>query len=369
MKKDNTLMLVFLVFILINPLSTKNLKKQSNDEFIKQVFPNPANSNCLQEIAANQIGGYQQKLKSGGKTNARNFSWIKNWGYGQSSYLFDFLDPLIGDLFVKESKKIYEFLMKFDSLEYKAYNDPNLTVVLDPKTGEKRSELDPAVMQRYVKEVYDKSLNTVQIKQTLERYKWAHNQFAKDPALDFVDAYDINGDTRLSPRELILAIINTNRDNYDYGTCSLCLETIVPIIDSIFTYIDCDFDNSITVENMLKYLPKLKRGSVKWDIFSNIDLGVRQKSINDFILQNQKSLNGSLNKQEFRMGILYGFWNRQTTNTAILEDDSQSLKSLRWASDGLVDKEIERYKYQLYLKAEKEKELSKNKGELVVENK
>jgi hypothetical protein len=327
----------------------RELLKQDSEIFMKQIFGQASNAKCEQEQMANQIGGFANKLRTGyDGDDSRNFGWIKNWGYGQSSFVFDFLDPVIGKKFIAEAKKIYKVTLGFNNSEYKGYKDPYLIDEVDPATGKlKKDVLPKGYRNKSPKEVFKSSVNAVQVKQCLENFRWKYNKYGKDPSRKFVGSYDKNGDSRLSPRELILGIIHTNRPKYNYGVCSMCFENLVPIIDSIFTYADCDQDGYITAENLIKYLARMKRETNLWDIFANIDIGIRTKSVNHFILQIAKTKNGTINKDEFRMGVLLGFWNRQTNDHKILDDDSQSLKGLRWADGGITDKELERYKYQL----------------------
>ena len=46
---------------------------------------------------------------------------------------------------------------------------------------------------------------------------------------------------------------------------------------------------------------------------------------------------GALNKNEFRHGILYGIWDRQTDYYKIIDDDEKTLKDYRWSYEGTVD--------------------------------
>jgi uncharacterized protein YydD (DUF2326 family) len=85
-------------------------------------------------------------------------------------------------------------------------------------------------------------------------------------------------------------------------------------------------------------LPKLKRSTSKYNIFALAkDKGIRTDAINDFILKNNKIQIGALNKLEFRHGILYGIWDRQTDFQHIIEGDDITLKKYRWSSGRTVD--------------------------------
>ena len=57
-----------------------------------------------------------------------------------------------------------------------------------------------------------------------------------------------------------------------------------------------------------------------------------------------------LNKEEFRSGILLGYWDRQTEKDQILFDDSRNLKVLRWKDDNMVDVSLLKYYKMVELK-------------------
>jgi hypothetical protein len=59
-------------------------------------------------------------------------------------------------------------------------------------------------------------------------------------------------------------------------------------------------------------------------------------------LKSHQMVEGKLTKVEFRLGILTGYWDRQTDNTKIYLDDAHNMKKLRWAQDGNVDIVCER---------------------------
>lgn len=345
--------------------NTTNIK-QDKSELMKTMFANPISADCIVKTSVNQIGGYATSVKSGSNlTIVRDFSWIKEkWGFGQNCYVYDYLDPVVGLEFITQSEKIYNAVKKFDLESYKDYTDPFITDIIDPTTGQtKKTQMPTTFKENYDPAIYGISVNAVQIKQALETFKWDYSPLSKDPASEFVQKYDINGDTRLSPRELILGVITENSKKYaNNGVCYMCFESLIPIIDALFSYMDCDSDGFVGVDNLFKYMPKIKRPTPQWDIFQEKELGIRTKSINDFVLANQKSHKGMLNSQEFRSGLLYGYWNRQTTDYGILEDSSRSMKNLRWTDDGMVDKEIIRYKFQLQLKAEREKQEKEEKA-------
>ena len=351
MKKMNKNLFFFLLFIIfVSYVFTHKLKnKQSNEVFEKQLFPQGNRPDCKSHHIENQVGGFSYNLKTQVGTS-RDFSWINDWGIGQCSYFYDFLDPIIGDEFIMTSIDIFAAVSRFSSETYKEYTDPLLIEVVDERTG-KVSKKAP-ISKDMDTTIYNHSINAVQIKQAIESFHWSFNEASKDPALDFVQKYDINADSRLNERELILGVIIENQNKYleDRITCVMCLENIVQSITTIFHYIDCESDGNIIAENLIKNIPNIKREDHRWNIIPGLELGVRQKSINHFFIQNSKTVNGELTLNEFQKGILLGFWNRQTNNEGIIKNSSKNLKHLRWINNDLIDKEVSKYEASVALK-------------------
>jgi hypothetical protein len=59
--------------------------------------------------------------------------------------------------------------------------------------------------------------------------------------------------------------------------------------------------------------------------------------MNDFIIKSMKSFDGFLTKEEFRVAILLGYWDRQTDIEKIYPDDTRTFKQLRWGPSGDTD--------------------------------
>ena len=64
--------------------------------------------------------------------------------------------------------------------------------------------------------------------------------------------------------------------------------------------------------------------------------------MSDFVLKNHKAAEGFVNLDEFRMGVLLGFWDRQTDSVKIYKGDEKTLKNKRWLNEGLEDIECNR---------------------------
>ena len=170
-----------------------------------------------------------------------------------------------------------------------------------------------------------------------------------DPGQYIVDKYDFNGDGRLDAREFIIAMINNNKKVIEgLKKCRNCMETIIlSKLDPIYMYLDCSSNSMVSAEQMWAGFQKLKRSTLGYDIFKcQLDSGkYRTSAINDFILKAHKLVDGKVTKEEFRSGILTGYWNRQTDNTKVFLDDGRNLKTLRWGGqNGNVDIICERIK-------------------------
>ena len=112
----------------------------------------------------------------------------------------------------------------------------------------------------------------------------------KDYAKSFIKKYDMNGDGRLNPRELILGALDHNKHLFGSRICNHCFEYATKKIDAIFTYLDCNNDGIITAENLWNNLPRLKRASNEYNIFAlGKNTGFRTDCVNDFVLKKQKN--------------------------------------------------------------------------------
>jgi Ca2+-binding EF-hand superfamily protein len=225
---------------------------------------------------------------------------------------------------------------------------------------------------------YATSVNSVQIHQAMTKFNWSIKDKNENYAKNFVLEYDIDGDGRLNARELILGSIKGNRATFNNPNCLNCYSTTNGKIDAIFKFFNCAKTGMVDAEQLWNGFPLLKRDTSKYNIFGIQNVyTIRTNSINDFVLKNQKLKDGYLTNSEFREGILLGFWDRQTTESGIIDGDSRNLKSLRWSNDGSQDtlaynymketiilelkqKAEERAKYMVNFKKQKESKVEKN---------
>ena len=218
----------------------------------------------------------------------------------------------------------------FDFKKFVAQNSSNLT-----KQQIKQIKL---FTQNFDSAIYTVSANLPQIQGAITKWKWSVN--TNDPTVfrNFVLNYDMNFDGRLNPREMILGSIYNNQQTVGSPLCEHCYFEVGKTFDAIFLYLDCDNDGLLSAEEMWGNLPNIKRNTDRWNMFAfGNDETIRTASINDFILKNSKTKDGAITRNEFRVGMLLGYWDRQAENTAIHTDDKRNLKNLRWEEGDMID--------------------------------
>ena len=332
----------------IQSKNNSNIKKPEDKGYAKiweELFHSQRGQSCKSDLLKAQL---KKKLEdamrenNGQKAKSGKFSWVKDWGYGRTAYFLDYLDPVLLEDVLGEFNKIYKDMFAISNVDTKEYKDPyDLKKLMG--TDEKAKAIYAKNLEKlnknYEPKIYEVSVNAVQIHEAMKKWNWEIDVGLKDFAVTFIKKYDMNGDGRLNPRELILGALEHNKHLMGSDACTHCFEGVVDKIDAIFKYLDCDNDGKIGSEDIYSNLGKIKRSSSEYDIFAlGFTEGVRVDAINDFILKNNKFQIGALNKNEFRNGILYGIWDRQTDYYSIIEGDEKSLKELRWEDDHTVDK-------------------------------
>ena len=289
----------------------------------------------------------EEGLYPGQKVKRSKFWWVKQWGYGPAAYFFDFLDPVLREIVTKEFEMLYKDTMAFP-LEMAGFSDPfdfkKLISQDNTNLSKKMLKKIELFTKNYDASVYDVSANTVQIKQALQKWKWAMNPGDPSVYRRFVTKYDMNFDGRLNTRELILGSLYENQQTVGSSLCEHCYFEVSKTLDAMFLYLDCDNDGLLSAEEIWSNLVSLKRDSEKWNIFAfGNNENIRTAAINDFILKNMKIKNGKITRTEFRVGLLLGIWDRQTEKTQILKDDSRNMKNLRWEEDDMIDVALYNY--------------------------
>jgi len=289
------------------------------------------------------------ELGNGSKNKKRPFWWVKQWGYGPAAYFFDYIDPVMKLKTVVEFKLVYDAMTKFPQADSEFPDPFDFKAMISQDNAKLSKKMVLALKkftQNFDENIFNASVNAVQVNKGLKVFKWASDPANPNMASKFVKKYDMNFDGRLNYRELILGSIYHNQQLVGLPSpiCEFCYFEVGKLIDAIFLYLDCDNDGYLSAEEMWHNLPKMNRTTEQWNMFSfgNED-SIRTASINDFILKNGKGKDGYVSRREFRVGLLLGFWDRQTETTKILEDDSRNLKNLRWKENHMID--ISLYNY------------------------
>jgi len=281
--------------------------------------------------------------KSGWGVIKPSTRWIKKWGFNGSAYLFDFLEPVFKQDFIKEAQSIIKDISKIKKDDNEVYQDAFNMKFIAPKGNNLSSDADfKAISKSFSKTLHDLSVNTVQLNTIFNEWSW-FNSGDGDHAYDMVAKYDINGDGRLSYRELILANIWNNKKRDDLY-CYNCFFLLAKKIAAMFAYLDCQGKGYLTSEDLWRKLPSLVRGTNQCNIFSiSTNNSIRTDATNDFILKNGYTVDAGVTRNEFITGILLGFWDRIVQDDKIVLDDSMSMKTLRWANGGLADIRANQY--------------------------
>lgn len=299
----------------------------------KNLFTQPRSSSCSKvkaKLKAKAVIEEKQK-KRGRISEKTKLPWVKLWGYGDAAYLFDYLDPVFLDPIIKSFEESFETLQSIDNKDNEKYEDKFAQGKRKKKLGEKLVQIDPVI--------YKNSINTVQIHTAMKDWGWYMKPGIRDYAYDLVSRYDVDGDGRLNPREMMLANIWHNKDILGKGKCMYCMADIARQLDAMFIFFDCQNAGAISVEDLWEKLPKLVRPTNKWNVFGiESNLNIRTSCLNDFAIKNGLSKPGFITKKEFRNGILLGYWDRQTNRREIISDQSRSLRKLRWDRKGKKDK-------------------------------
>lgn len=275
--------------------------------------------------------------KSGWGVIRPSTAWIKKWGFGPAAYLMDYLDPVFLDDFLIEVKKIISELSKIKKDDTDDYQDAFNIKFIAQKGNNLATDADfKSISPGFSKAIYDLSINTVQLNTVVTEWSW-YATGDGDHAYDIVAKYDLNGDGRLNYRELILADIWNNKKRDDLY-CYNCFFLLAKKIGAMFAYLDCQGKGYLTSEDLWTKLPNVIRGTNKWNIFQiGTAQNIRTDATNDFILKGGYTVDGGITRNEFITTILLGLWDRNISEGKIIEDDSRSLKTLRWANGGLAD--------------------------------
>ena len=282
------------------------------------------------------------------------------------SYFFDYLD----DLMQKDISIEFEILAKSASLvpeeDLNKFDEPYTVQKLlfyfskgkDGKDPWKKSEiptnnyLDAEKIKLYKPDfnvnLWKNSFSAAKISNIMKTFGWGSpNTADKFYFKKLIDRFNFSGTGRLNTREFIFYAIWEHYKSP--GQCKeQCFKKVIEEkIDPLFSFLDCDNDGFLNSENIWNGFKYLKRSDQsKYNIY-NCELPhtynkfYRTVAVNDFILKNSRVADGYVNKEEFRKGILLGYWERQVKKSTAVKDDSINKKSERWENDGALDIDCE----------------------------
>lgn len=225
--------------------------------------------------------------------------------------------------------------------------------VISPGTENKESSMKTLVAfnKNLANKDYADMISPIQILLIIEAWQWGGASGSQDimEAKKLLDKYDFNGDGALDREELILLSILHNIKNFNQCK-DFCYKTIIDqVIDPLFIYLDCDNDGYINAENMWQGLRNIFRQDTKYDMYKcifplELNKFYRTNSVNDFILKHSRVADGFLNMDEFRKGILLGYWERQVKENVFYKREEINNKIKRWSDAGAKDLECDEIK-------------------------
>lgn len=263
---------------------------------------------------------------------------------------------------VKEFKSLLEEAKKVPEEDSKSFDDPYTAEKLlfyfsggtegrDPWNGTDQpvKKISPELITRYKQDfnpsTWEQSFSAARISNIIKAFGWGKPANIPYYFKRLIDKYAFSGNGRLDAREFIFYAIMENYKSYNQCKKFCFKRVIEEVIDPLFTFLDCDNDGYINSESIWEGFKYLKRSDSKKFSFYNCILPraynkyYRTHAPNDFVLKNVQSADGYLSREEFRKGILLGYWERQVNGLAVVTDDSVNRKAERWDSSGIVDKD------------------------------
>jgi len=258
-------------------------------------------------------------------------------GENESAYFFDFLDPLLQFEISYEFKHIFEQAKNFP---YDPLYDPySYDKLYNPTISHTNSNL-PLKLTDKKKSIWEKSITIPQVNRLINEWEWFTGNNSAEFARLFVDKYDFDGDGRLNCREFLLGMVVENIDNVGGKySCKNCMEFVVELrLDIIYKFLNIDNASYITSKNIWDGLKHLKRGSNSnfYSLYTcPVPDNLRTDAVNDFVLKINADSVGTVNETEFKLGILLGYWNRQTDEGQIYLANEKNRKNQRWTPEGV----------------------------------
>ena len=300
----------------------------------------------------------------GGPMKKQNNYMKETEKFDQIVYFFDFIDDVFQADMVKELSALLAAAKNVPEEDLKKFDEPYTAEKLlfyfskgkegrDPWKGTTSAvaAVDPEAIKRYQADfhvnVCKQSFSAAKISNIIKTFGWGPVPPVPHFFKRLVDKYDFNGNGRLDAREFIFYAIWEHYKTYA-GCKQFCFKKIIEEkIDPLFSFLDCDNDGYINSENIwngLKYLKRSEANKEKFDFYKCIvpkafNKYYRTHAPNDFVLKNYNVADGFLNREEFRKGILLGYWERQVNGLSVASDDSINRKDDRWDQTGKSDKD------------------------------
>jgi Ca2+-binding EF-hand superfamily protein len=282
--------------------------------------------------------------------------------FDQIVYFFDFIDDVFQADMVKELTALLTAAKNVAEEDLKKFDEPYTPEKLlfyfskgkegrDPWKGTAAAvqAVEPEAIKRYQADfdvnVWKQSFSAAKISNIIKTFGWGPIPPVPYYFKRLVDTYDFNGNGRLDAREFLFYAIWAHYKTFA-GCKQFCFKKIIEEkIDPLFSFLDCDNDGYINSENIwngLKFLKRSPEGKEKHDFYKcelpkSFNKFYRTHAPNDFILKNFRAADGYLNREEFRKGILLGYWERQVNGLSVATDDSINRKADRWDASGKMD--------------------------------
>merc|ERR1711934_633311 len=280
----------------------------------------------------------------------------------QIQYFFDYID----DIFQKKVSEAFKLLIDEASKVQVDENDANFDEPYsadkllfywsngqegrDPVKGDDKPQpTKPEELTKYKKDFnpddWKNSFSAAKIAKIIKLFGWSSNTNMPFFWKRLIDKYDFDGNGRLDTREFLFYAVWENYKNYMQCKKHCFKDIIDKLINPLFTFFDCDTDGYIDSENLWDGCKFLKRTNAeKYDFYKcevpkPFNKFYRTHAPNDFVLRNWDVADGYLNREEFRKGILLGYWERQAMAHKIVTDDENNKKVERWDATGMKDKD------------------------------
>jgi Ca2+-binding EF-hand superfamily protein len=281
--------------------------------------------------------------------------------FDQIVYFFDYID----DVFQKKISKLFmDLLAEAKTIqEEDGFDDPYTPEKLlyhwsngragrDPIKSESNfTKVEPEALKQYNPEfdveLWKNSFSAAKISNIIKTFGWKSKTSEPFYFKRLIDKFDFDGNGRLDAREFLFYAIWENFKTYRSCKKHCFKELIEQTLTPLFTYFDCDDDGYINSENLFEGLKFLKRTKpeayslYKCEVPHIVNKFYRTHATNDFVLKNFNIAEGYLNDEEFRKGILLGYWERQSNTLNVVDNDSINKKDERWDKEGMKDKDCE----------------------------